>query len=87
METFSHTVFFNTVSFESCYGHGNRTLQAMADLVEQIQSVKPRSGNSACYYHAIDEVRLSEHFIGLANSLKSVKPSLVRVRGATFASS
>jgi hypothetical protein len=56
-------------------------LQDMADLVEQIQTVKPRSGKAACFYHAIDEVQLSEHFIGLANSLKTVKPSLVRLRG------
>ncbi|KAJ3115004.1 hypothetical protein HDU96_001355 [Phlyctochytrium bullatum] len=54
-------------------------LEWMANYVKKNQKLVPRGSRvpTGAYYNAIDEVSLSEHFIGLAQSLKSYKPSLL----------
>ncbi|KAJ3232591.1 hypothetical protein HDU81_002854 [Chytriomyces hyalinus] len=75
------TIYFYTILFSSGYYGGITVLNEMAEFVEQNQTVKPKSGSTSGFYHAIDEVKLSEHFTGLADSLKTCKPSLLKIGG------
>ncbi|KAJ3110211.1 hypothetical protein HDU96_006820 [Phlyctochytrium bullatum] len=73
-----HSVIFYTIYF-GMPNHRATVLERMANYVKQNQKLMPPGSRvpTAAYHNAIDEVTLSEHFIGLAESLKSHKPSLL----------
>ncbi|TFK74975.1 hypothetical protein BDN72DRAFT_832681 [Pluteus cervinus] len=71
---------FHSVSF----GPRNATLQRMAQIALEIQRAAPRDPNTpatsnvdSSYAEALDSVRLAQTFLGLAESLKKTRGSLL----------
>jgi len=72
---------FHTVSF----GPHNETLRRMAQVAREVEATAPRdpllppdAHVESSYATALDSVRLAETFLGLANSLRKTRGSLIR---------
>jgi len=72
---------FHTVSF----GPRNETLRRMAQVAKEVEATAPRdpllppdAHVESSYAAALDSVRLAETFLGLANSLRKTRGSLIR---------
>jgi len=72
---------FHTVSF----GPRNETLRRMAQVAREVEATAPRdpllppdAHVESSYATALDSVRLAETFLGLANSLRNTRGSLIR---------
>jgi len=70
---------FHTVSF----GPANETLRRMAQVATEVEATAPRDPLlpphvESSYATALDSVRLAETFLGLANSLRKTRGSLIR---------
>jgi len=72
---------FHTVSF----GTRNETLRRMAQIAREVEATAPRdpllppdAHVESSHATALDSVRLAETFLGLANSLRNTRGSLIR---------
>ncbi|RHZ48992.1 hypothetical protein Glove_535g7 [Diversispora epigaea] len=60
-------------------GHSGKSLKRMADIAkEYLPKTRDRQSLTCKYVHAVDEIRLTEYFTSVAESLRRHKPMLIK---------